>query len=357
MSRYIIVGAGAIGGMLSAGFCRGGIDHVLVARGRQADAIEESGLTVRTPHEALTAEPTVVRSPDQVNLQPSDVIILAVKTQQASTALSEWADRPVIDSQGQELGTAGERLPLMLFLNGTHAQEEAPRWFASVSTTVIYTPAVYTEPGELAVFMDKKWAGLITGPVCGPGAPRRGAADSGADAPPEWLAQADEDLQKSNFASVLVSQAEPYTYGKLLANLDNGLDALVGSLDYADLGDELRDEARGVYEASGIVHSPNPPEELGFADDIEQAPIEGLKSLSSTWQSLARGTGNLEADYLGGEIVRLAHLAGITAPKNALVMRQCRRVLAGDPSVPADPQERADALRRAFAAIDEGKQA
>ncbi|OFL68735.1 MULTISPECIES: ketopantoate reductase family protein [unclassified Brevibacterium] len=352
MSRYIIVGAGAIGGMLSAGFCRAGVDHVLVARGSQADAIETAGLTVRTPHETLTAHPTVVRSSAQVNLRAGDVIILAVKTQQLPTALAEWADLAVTDEHGSQLGTAGERLPLMLFLNGTDAQEQAPRWFATVSTTVIYTPAVYTEPGQLAVFMEDRWAGLITGPVCGPDAPRPQAGETDGTALPQYLQQADGDFTAGNFASVIVPEPSPYTYGKLLANLDNGIDALVGSLDHSDLLEQLQDEARAVYQAAGIVHCPNPPEELGFADRIPQAPIDGVQNLSSTWQSMARGTGNIEADYLGGEIVRLAHLNGIRAPKNSLVMQWCRRVMAGDPTIPADPKARAESLREAFTHLD-----
>ena len=36
----------------------------------------------------------------------------------------------------------------------------------------------------------------------------------------------------------------------------------------------------------------------------------------STWQSLARGTGDTEAAYLNGEIVRLGELCGIPTPLN-----------------------------------------
>ena len=45
----------------------------------------------------------------------------------------------------------------------------------------------------------------------------------------------------------------------------------------------------------------------------------------STWQSLHRGTGNIETDYLNGEIVMIAHRLGIAAPINqrlAILARQ-----------------------------------
>ncbi len=41
----------------------------------------------------------------------------------------------------------------------------------------------------------------------------------------------------------------------------------------------------------------------------------------STWQSLTRGTGSLETDYLSGEIALLGRLHGIRTPVNATVSR------------------------------------
>ena len=38
---------------------------------------------------------------------------------------------------------------------------------------------------------------------------------------------------------------------------------------------------------------------------------------NSTWQSLTRGTGSVETEYLNGEIVRLAAKVGMKAPLNA----------------------------------------
>jgi 2-dehydropantoate 2-reductase len=39
---------------------------------------------------------------------------------------------------------------------------------------------------------------------------------------------------------------------------------------------------------------------------------------------LSRNTGNVETDYLNGEIVRIAHQHGITAPLNAALARASR---------------------------------
>ena len=42
---------------------------------------------------------------------------------------------------------------------------------------------------------------------------------------------------------------------------------------------------------------------------------------ASSWQSLARGTGSIEADYLNGEIVLLGRLHGVATPVNAALQR------------------------------------
>ena len=40
---------------------------------------------------------------------------------------------------------------------------------------------------------------------------------------------------------------------------------------------------------------------------------------SSTWQSVQRATGNVEVDYLNGEIVLLGRLHGVATPVNELI--------------------------------------
>ena len=46
---------------------------------------------------------------------------------------------------------------------------------------------------------------------------------------------------------------------------------------------------------------------------------------SSSWQSLARGTGSIEADYLNGEIVLLGRIHGVPTPVNLLLQQTAAR--------------------------------
>jgi 2-dehydropantoate 2-reductase len=49
-------------------------------------------------------------------------------------------------------------------------------------------------------------------------------------------------------------------------------------------------------------------------------PVDGqMRGGGSSWQSLARGTRSIEADYLNGEIVMLGRRHGVPTPVNALM--------------------------------------
>jgi 2-dehydropantoate 2-reductase len=50
--------------------------------------------------------------------------------------------------------------------------------------------------------------------------------------------------------------------------------------------------------------------------------------VGSTWQSLTRGTGNVETDYLNGEIALIAHRTGQEAAINARLALLARQAAA-----------------------------
>ena len=54
---------------------------------------------------------------------------------------------------------------------------------------------------------------------------------------------------------------------------------------------------------------------------------------SSTWQSLARGAGAIETDYLNGEIALLGRLHGVATPVNGALCELADRVarVRGEP--------------------------
>ena len=46
----------------------------------------------------------------------------------------------------------------------------------------------------------------------------------------------------------------------------------------------------------------------------------------SSWQSLVRGAGNVESEFLNGEVVQLGRLLGIPAPCNEVLWRRAEQM-------------------------------
>ena len=62
---------------------------------------------------------------------------------------------------------------------------------------------------------------------------------------------------------------------------------------------------------------------------MEVVDIPGLqRGGGSSWQSLVRGTGSIEADYLNGEVCLLGRLHGVPTPVNALLQRRANAAAA-----------------------------
>ena len=123
----------------------------------------------------------------------------------------------------------------------------------------------------------------------------------------------------------ITDDVAPWKYNKLLSNLGNA----AGALSADDMGEVLtavRREGENVLRHAGIDFVSFETSKAARADGPKIRPIPGRDSAASnsTWQSLSRNTGNVETDFLNGEIVRLAHRHGITAPLNAALARAAR---------------------------------
>lgn len=75
--KFVIVGAGAIGGYIGAMLTKAGSDVVLVARGPHFRAMQERGLRVISPEGDFEVTPRVTG--DLTTIGPADVVVLGVK--------------------------------------------------------------------------------------------------------------------------------------------------------------------------------------------------------------------------------------------------------------------------------------
>ncbi|MGC5018527.1 ketopantoate reductase family protein [Micromonospora sp. DT47] len=307
--HYVIIGAGAVGGTIGVRLGEAGHDVTLVARGAHLEAIRQRGLTLRSPDGVRTWRGTAVDRPAERPLPADTVLILTVKSQDTAGALTTWADAPVDGG-----GTAGERLPLLTAQNGVANEPTALRRFERVHPVCVWLPATHLEPG-VVVANGHPYPGML----------HLGRYPSGADKLDRAVAA---DLAGAGFVAPVRDDVMRWKYGKLLANLGNGLGALLGPDVPDDLRRRVRAEGEAALAAAGIAHTTREEETADRGDRVGIRPVDGQpRGGSSTWQSLARGAGSAEADHLNGEIVLLGRLHGVPTPVNAAVQRGVRRAV------------------------------
>jgi 2-dehydropantoate 2-reductase len=126
-------------------------------------------------------------------------------------------------------------------------------------------------------------------------------------------------LRAGGFESVVRPDIMAWKHRKLMLNLGN---AAAAACRPDDLRDRLTDlavaEGEAVLAAAGIpvVSQETDDERRGDLLDTSRMRERGG---GSTWQSLRRGTGDVEVDYLNGEVSLLGRLHDVPTPVNDLL--------------------------------------
>jgi 2-dehydropantoate 2-reductase len=303
--RYVIIGAGAVGGSLGACLSASNHNVVLVARGSHYEAIRDHGLRFETPDSVEVVPVPVVSDPTDARITAGDVVLLAVKSQDTEGALNSLVGNAPLDT------------PIVCLQNGVENERVALRRFAHVYGGMVIVPATYLSPGTVSV------GSSPTLGICDVG-----AYPSGSDEITKDLAAA---LVASRWSSEAVPDIMRIKYGKLLENLSNALQIALG-LDQrnSDVGTIVRDEGVACLEAAGIDYASNSEMRERRARSLSARPVSGQTRVgASTWQSVARGTGSVETDYLNGEIALLGRLHRIPTPANALLQAVSADVASG----------------------------
>jgi 2-dehydropantoate 2-reductase len=202
-------------------------------------------------------------------------------------------------------------LPLVCAQNGVEGQRLALRRFHRVYGVCVWLPATFVEPGVVSA------AGTpLTGML------HLGRYPHGTDETAHRIAA---DLEKSRFEAPVVPDVRRWQYAKLLANLGNALEAVSGPATGEAAGAlyaRVRAEGERVLDAAQIAYASPEEQWRTRGDKITLVPLDGAsRGGGSSWQSLARGTGTIEADHLNGEITLLGRLHGVPTPLNDLLRR------------------------------------
>ena len=306
--RFILYGAGGVGGTIGAELFRAGEDVILIARGAHLEAIQKDGLRYETPHYQETLSIKAVGHPNEIEFRDGDVVILGMKAQHTLGALEDLR------------AAAGDTIPIICCQNGVANEAMALRRFRHVYAMAVYLPGESLEPGVIHCHSENK-IGILDA----------GVYPSGVD---DLITRVAESLEAANIVSVPTADTMAWKYTKLVINTSNAIDAACKpDAETKPLRDQLRAEAFACFDAAGIPYRTLKEMRERRGDLMKTGKIDGVgRAGGSSWQSLQNGRPDNEVDYLNGEIVQLGRLHGVPIPANAamqnLMIRMTRDGIA-----------------------------
>ena len=299
---YVVFGAGAIGAVVGGRLSQAGRDVTMIARGAHLEALQARGLRLESPASTDTVRVAAVGHPREIDWSTNHVVLIAVKSQQSLAALCELAE------------VAPPETPIVCLQNGIANEPAALRLFPNVHGVSVACPTSHLQPGVV-----QAWSTPVTGLL------DIGRYPAGIDQVSEAVAA---DFRAATFSSYPVEDIRRWKHRKLLTNLGNAIEAVCGPHErQGPLGDMLLAEGEAVLSAAGLEAATAEEDRTRRADLLQLGEIAGQTRLGgSSWQSLRRATGDIETDYLNGEIVLLGRIHGIATPANDLLQRLAREL-------------------------------
>jgi len=197
--RYVIYGAGAIGGTIGARLARARKHVVVIARGDHLDAIKTYGLRLESPNESFVASVEAVGHLGELEWEPDDVVLLCTKTEGSEAALLALRE------------AGGSSVAVVCAQSSVANERMALRRFDNVYAMVVMLPATHLKP-SLIVAQSKAVPGILD----------LGSYPRGVDTRAERIAA---DVESATFSARPDARVTRFKYTKLLMNLGNALHA------------------------------------------------------------------------------------------------------------------------------------
>jgi 2-dehydropantoate 2-reductase len=303
IGRFVIYGAGGIGGVVGGHLAMAGNKVVLIGRSEHMNAVKKNGLKLIKPEGTNVVKVTAVTSPAEAELKADDVILLTMKGQNTEAAM-------------QDLKAVINDIPIFCLQNGVRNEEIVSRFFPRVYGTRVNIGAVYMNSGEVVCRRDP------------PGWLIMGVYPRGTDS---FVENVGSIVRNAGFYVLVTPDVMPYKWGKLVTNLGNAVGAITndGTKVAHEITRAAQEEASRILSSARINWLSEDQIKKGWSDFM--APPKAAmhtEEQSSTWQSLGRQQGTVETDFLNGEIVRVARKIGKIAPINETITRIAEEMAA-----------------------------
>ncbi len=306
--RFVMLGAGAIGGVVGGQLARAGFDVLFVDPLREhVDAINGEGLHLRGVHGHHVLRVPAVTDLGAVSFRDGDVVVCSVKSYHMEGAMRAL----------RQVSPPG--LPVFCAQNGIRNEEVAARFFPNVHGVMVMIGAKRLVPGEVV---------------------HTGAGPLGVGRWPSGLLEVDhavvQAVAKTDIPVYATEEIAVHKWNKMAINLNNATFGLLGlSGQEAQADPEVRAFMADVYEegvrvlrAAGIRFEGPPGSSIedrirnlrALATPVTVPADEEPRHRPSLWQDLHHGGGQVEADWFNGEIVRLGEAHGVATPYNRLLL-------------------------------------
>lgn len=307
--RYVVHGAGAVGGIIGARLHLAGLETTLVARGAHLQRIREHGLVLDGASGSRVVRAAATDTLADVDWTDDTVVLLCVKGHQTAAALADL------------VAHAPAGTPIVCAQNGVANERKVLRHFERVYGLCVMLPSLHLEPGTV-VEKCGPTPGILDLGRYPDGA--HGAGDGDGDGPDPIAEQVAADLRSAGFESLPRPDIMAWKHRKLLVNAvgDVGVVATEDD-DLDDLRAQVLAEGEAVLAAAGIRAATAPEDDVRRGDALRPRADVASYPGNSLRQSLTRGLAS-EVDYRAGEIVLLGRLHGVATPANDLIRARVR---------------------------------
>jgi len=305
--RYLVYGAGAVGGLVGGRLALSGRPVTFLARPRIAEALRAGGLDLTTAgHLSHLPQPSVITDLSEAEGEAFDAVLLAVKAYDCQVSAAAIAR---LDTQA----------PVVCLLNGigNEAALAAALGAGRVIAATLTTAVTAAKPGTIKIERERGLSLAMGHPL----------VPSLAD-----------DLRAAGFFLRLHSNADRMKWSKVLTNIvTNASSAITGWLPGQVLAHRglYRLEVEALREVVRVMRA------QGFApEDLARVPIRGLAFAFSLPLPISQpilrrgissgrgaklpsfhydiGRGRSEVAWLNGAVAREAAARGLAAPANAV---------------------------------------